>query len=115
MNAFQALADHGLWSLELPLVVRAKEISLRTLSAPPPDCYDGPALGSRALAVTTPLARGADVRLVQLGLSDAGIGLTADGVYGNGTATAVKQYRMANGLPNADVLDQNLIMRIAGA
>jgi chitosanase len=115
MDAFQTLVQHDSWSLELPLLVRTREISLTSLLATPPDCYDGPAPGSRALAVTTPLARGADVRLVQLGLSEAGISVTADGIYGKGSAAAVKQYQAANGLASSDVVDKKLIMQIAAA
>jgi chitosanase len=113
MNCFQTLVDHDKWTLELPLLVRGKEISLDSLLAMPPDCYNGPAPGSRALAVTTPLARGADVRLLQLGLSDTGIHVTADGVYGNGSAAAVKQYQAAHGLAGAGVADKDLVTRIA--
>jgi chitosanase len=113
MDEFQKLVQHDSWPLELPLLVRTREISLTSLLAAPPDCYDGPALGSRPLAVTTPFTRGADVRLVQLGLSDAGIPVMADGVYGKGSAAAVRQYQAANGLASSDVIDKGLIMRIA--
>ena len=112
MKTFQALVEHDKWSLELPLLVRSREISLKTLLASPPDCYDGPAPGSRALAVTTPLARGLDVRLVQLALSDAGMSVTADGVYGSGSATAVKQYQTVKGLASSTILDQDLIRKM---
>lgn len=67
MDAFQRLIDQGYWGLELPLVVREKEISSATLSAQPPGCYDGPQSGTRTLALQSPMQRGLDVRLVQLG------------------------------------------------
>jgi chitosanase len=112
MAALKGLAGHDNWSLELPLVVRAKEISVATLLADPPDCYAGPAPGSRALAVTSPVARGADVRLVQLGLSDAGVNVTADGIFGMGSSQAVKQYQNANQLPATGIADLDLIDRL---
>jgi chitosanase len=72
MDAFNRLIEQGMWSLELPLIVRGAEISAATLSATPPRSYDGPAPGTRALMVQAglPVPRGLDVRLVQLGLSD---------------------------------------------
>jgi chitosanase len=112
MAAFKALASHDNWSLELPLVVRSKEISMATLLSDPPDCYDGPAPGSRALALTSPVARGADVRLVQLGLSDAGLNVTADGIFGMASSQAVKQYQKANQLPVTGIADLALIDKI---
>jgi chitosanase len=112
MRALKEIADHGNWSLELPLVVRGREISLVTLLAEPPDCYDGPAPGSRSLGVTTPIARGLDVRLVQLGLSDAGMQITADGVFGAMSAAAVKRYQKDKGLNGTGVANPGLIAQI---
>jgi chitosanase len=112
MDTFGALAAHGHWALELPLLVRDQEISEATLSARPPGCYDGPALGSRVLSVASPLCRGADVRLVQLGLSDAGFDVKADGVFGAGSASLIKQYQQREKLPVTGVADLNLIGRL---
>ena len=72
MDAFQRLIDQDRWGLALPLVVRGLEISPATLSEAPPGCYAGPTPGTRPVAVTSPLTRGLDVRLLQLALSDAG-------------------------------------------
>lgn len=112
MDALQALADHDHWSLGLPMLVRDQEISEASLAARPPGCYDGPAPGSRTLAVTTPFPRGLDVRLVQLGLSDAGLDVKADGVFGAGSARVVKQYQQQEGLPATGVADIDLIARL---
>lgn len=114
MQALKRLAEQDNWNLELPFVVRNKEVSLVSLFGNPPGCYDGPAVGSRALAVTSPFARGADVRRVQLGLSDVGYDVTADGVFGPMAATAIKKYQLANNLPATGMADRDLIARIAG-
>ena len=112
MDALQALADHDHWSLGLPMLVRDQEISEASLAARPPGCYDGPAPGSRPLAVASPFARGLDVRLVQLGLSDAGLAVKADGVFGAGSSQVVKQYQLQEGLPATGVADIDLIGRL---
>ena len=74
MDAFRSLMKAGDWDLELPLVIRGMEVSEATLAAPPVGVFDGPPVGSRVLRVSTPITRGADVRLVQLALSRPGIG-----------------------------------------
>lgn len=109
MDSFQALIDQDRWGLDLPMVVRGQEISLTTLSGMPDGCYDGPPAGSRALAVQSPLPRGADVRQVQLALSDFGMLLTADGVFGPVTAQTVKEYQVKKALPPTGVADIGLI------
>lgn len=93
MEAFERLMDLGLWGLELPLVVRGQEISNLTLNATPSGCYDGPQPGSRHLSLQSPLLRGLDVRLVQLGLSQSGVDIRADGIFGNGSIAALKRYQ----------------------
>lgn len=113
MDAFQRLIDNECWHLNLPLVVRDKEISEATLSATPPGCYIGPQPGSRILAVGQPLSRGLDVRLVQLGLSDHNIAIKADGIFGQASQRCVRQYQSANGLPVTGVADVALIAQLA--
>lgn len=109
MDALGALAKQGQWALELPLMVRDLEISEASLAARPPGCYDGPVAGSRILAVHSPFDRGADVRLVQLGLSQRGVDIKADGVFGSGSAKLVKEYQLSAGLPATGVADIALI------
>ena len=82
METFARLIELGQWNLELPFVVRGLEVSETTLSALPPNCYSGPAPGSRSLGLQTPMLRGLDVRLLQLGLSEAGCDVVADGIFG---------------------------------
>ena len=112
MDAFQRLLDQGFWGLDLPLVVRGAEISLASLGATPPGCYDGPQPGTRTLSLQTPLARGLDVRLVQLGLSDNGADILADGVLGQTSVKRIADYQAAHGLPANGVADAALIARL---
>ena len=113
MDAMQHLIDLNEWNLELPLLVRGEEISSVTLSASPPGCYQGPQPGSRPIELHTPLMRGLDVRLVQLGLSREGVDVKADGVFGKGSMMAVKNYQAANNLPVTGTLDPSLIRDMA--
>ena len=113
MDAFQRLIDQGYWGLELPLVVRGLEISRVTLEATPTSCFDGPQPGSRTLAVQTPLIRGLDVRLVQLGLSALRTNIKADGIYGNTSARCIREYQAAHGLPATGIADLSLITQLA--
>jgi chitosanase len=112
MDAFQRFIDLDCWGLELPLVVRGAEISIDTLAAVPPGCYDGPQPGTRILALQSPLQRGLDVRLVQLGLSDRGGDIRADGVFGKVSAQCIRQYQEQAGLPITGVADIPLIAQL---
>ena len=115
MDAFQRLIDQEAWGLPLPLVVRGHEISLATLSALPPNCYDGPPPGCRVLGVQSPLQRGLDVRLVQLALSDQGCGILADGIYGTASARSIRAFQRTSELPETGVADAALIHRLLAA
>lgn len=112
MDTFQRLMDQGYWGLELPLVVRGQEISSVTLSATPRGCYDGPQPGTRSLALQSPLQRGLDVRLLQLGLSDRGVEIKADGIFGQTSQQLIKEYQSAHGLPVTGVADVALIAQL---
>ena len=114
MDAFQRLIDQGFWGLELPLVVRGQEISALSLNGLPEGCYDGPAPGSRVIEVSASasLPRGLDVRLVQLGLSDRGVAVTADGVFGRTSANLVRDWQRSQGLPATGIADVGLIMAL---
>ena len=112
MSSFQRLIDQGFWGLPLPLVVREREISYATLNATPKGCYDGPQPGTRQLALTDPLPRGLDVRLVQLALSDRGMDVLADGVFGRTSAQRVAEYQIAHGLSATGVADPGLIAQL---
>jgi chitosanase len=114
MDAFRRLIELDAWSLTLPLVVREVEISLDSMAACPRGCYDGPSPGSRPLAVQSPLQRGLDVRLVQLGLSRRGVDVRADGIYGQGCAGCVRTFQAAQGLPATGSADVALIAALLG-
>lgn len=113
MDTFQRLIGQDRWGLDLPLVVRGREISMVALSATPDGCYDGPQPGSRSLALRSPTLRGLDVRLVQLALSEEGSDITADGIYGSDTVRCVKAYQTAHGLPPTGVAAPALIVELA--
>jgi len=112
MEAFKRLIAQGYWGLELPLVVRDQEISTITLNATPPGCYDGPQPGARHLSLQTPLCRGLDVRLVQLGLSERGVKIKADGIFGQTSVNLLKGYQASHGLPSTGVADTLLISQL---
>jgi chitosanase len=113
MDSFQRLIDQDYWGLELPLVVRGKEISTAALSATPPGCYEGPQPGTRILALQSPMQRGLDVRLVQLGLSISGaIDIKADGIFGQTSARRLRAYQKTNHLPPTGTADAALIAKL---
>lgn len=112
MEAFGRLIDQGYWGLALPLVVRGQEISATTLGGQPRGCFDGPQPGSRPLALESPLLRGLDVRRVQLGLSEQGANITADGIFGQTSVACLKTWQAGQGLPATGVADPALILRL---
>ncbi|MET0357341.1 MAG: peptidoglycan-binding protein [Cellvibrio sp.] len=114
MDAIKRLIDLDEWDLELPLVVRGAEISGATLNATPSGCYNGPEPGSRLLSIQTPLARGLDVRLIQLGLSKKNIDVQADGIFGKGSLAAVKNYQAMHNLPVTGEVNLTLIDQLVG-
>lgn len=109
MDVFTCLIEQGIWSLALPLVVRGREISSLTLSMTPPNCFDGPSPGSRIIALETPLQRGLDVRLLQMGISDAAIAIKADGIFGPTSVRCLKEYQRRHDRPQTGVADQILL------
>lgn len=113
MDGFQRLVDLGLWTLEPPFVVRGTEISTLTLGGVPPGCWDGPEPGSRELTLVMPMLRGADVRLLQLGLSERGLDLRADGVFGPGTRDRVREFQITRGQPPSGALDAAQVAALA--
>jgi chitosanase len=115
IDALERLVDLDEWALDLPLVVRGAEISSATLSARPPDCYEGPQPGTRPLAFLTgePLCRGLDVRLVQLALSERGADIRADGVFGRATAACVSEFQRGQGVFVTGAVEPGLAVQLA--
>jgi chitosanase len=114
MDAFRRLIDQGFWGLPLPLIVRDQEISPATLAGTPRGCYDGPQPGTRVIALADPVPRGLDVRLVQLALSDRGMDVMADGIFGQTSKTRITEYQIAHGKPATGVADLALIAELVG-
>lgn len=115
MQAFDRLIAQGLWGLPLPFVVRSLEIDMATLTGTPPGCYDGPQPGTRAIGLVSPMLRGLDVRLLQLGLSEQGMDVVADGVFGRTSSRLVRDFQVAHGLTPTGAADLSLMTRLAGA
>jgi chitosanase len=116
MDSFLRLIDLGAWGLELPLVVRDAEISLLTMTGMPPGSYDGPVAGTRSIMLPPPgrpLTRGLDVRLVQLALSERGVAVRADGVFGRASADRVADHQRSIGAPVTGVVDRALALSLA--
>lgn len=113
MDAFNRLIDQGYWGLPLPLMVRAQEISQAALHGTPVGCYDGPQPGTRILALGSPLLRGLDVRLIQVGLSNQGMNLIADGIFGQTSRQRIIEYQIAHGAPATGTADQALVAELS--
>jgi chitosanase len=58
------------------------------------------------------LLRGLDVRLVQLGLSESGVDIKADGIFGQTTSRCLKEYQSARGQAPTGVADPVLIAQL---
>ena len=97
-DSFLDMIELDLWDLHLPLVVRGLEISDDTLTADPPDSFSGPEPGERDILFSTPMQKGLDVRQVQLGLSEAGMSIKADGWFGRGTEQTLKRWHQRQGI-----------------
>jgi chitosanase len=52
------------------------------------------------------------VRLLQLGLSDRGVDIKADGIFGRTTQQLIKEYQSVHGLPVTGVADVALIAQL---
>jgi chitosanase len=113
MDAFDRLIEQGFWGLELPIVVRGIEISMLSLNSTPPGCFDGPLPGTRAVSLQMPMMRGMDVRLLQLGLSERGVQIRADGIFGQTSMRLLRQYQIEQGLPATGSAEAALVAELA--
>ncbi|RTL39340.1 MAG: chitosanase [Burkholderiales bacterium] len=113
MDAFARLIALGNWGLALPIVVLNREVSLQTMSGLPLDAFDSPAPGTRPLALASPMLKGLDVRLLQLGLSELGVDVRADAIYGQASRDAVIALQRRQGLPATGTLDAAEVLRLA--
>ncbi|CAA7622447.1 Peptidoglycan-binding domain 1 protein [Magnetospirillum sp. SS-4] len=101
MDCFNQLITENAWALPLPLKVRGILLTGALLG-------EGQAGGARALRRTSPMMRGDDVERLQRAL-----GVAADGVFGDRTLTAVKEFQQRNGL-TADGIAGPTTMEIMG-
>lgn len=69
-------------------------------------------LMARPLRLTSPNLQGEDVRTVQAALSQAGLSLTVDGIFGPGTEWAVKQFQTRNHLRADGVVDARTLAKL---
>lgn len=99
MHTFTDMIAEDFWNLPLPMVIRHHEVSTTTLNATPKGTFSGPQIGTRSLALDSPLMRGLDVRALQLSLSTMGHILKADGWFGRGTRRHLLQYQIDHNLP----------------
>jgi chitosanase len=65
-----------------------------------------------ALRGGTPLPRGLDVRLLQLGLSNEGADIRADGIFGQASVQHVKAWQKAHRHAATGIADIPLILRL---
>jgi chitosanase len=113
MDAFGRLITLDNWGLSLPLVIQGQEVSMQTMTAPPPDAFDGPQPGTRGLTLESPMLQGLDVRLVQVGLSARGLDVRADAIFGLSSRAAVLAFQELERLPATGTLDMASVARIA--
>lgn len=98
MDSFLQLISDDKWDLPLPLTVRGVLIDEDVLSGTPPVRPSAQGPNERTLQLQAPPMQGDDVRAVQQALVNAGIQLAVDGVFGQNTDAAVKQFQAQKGL-----------------
>ncbi|PYU21210.1 MAG: chitosanase [Acidobacteria bacterium] len=89
MDVFRALIQDSRWDLALPIAIRGITIDENSLGG-----NDAP----RTLRLTTPPMTGDDVRALQQAFAAAGTNLAVDGVFGQQTHAAVRQFQQQQGL-----------------
>jgi chitosanase len=57
--------------------------------------------------------RGMDVRLLQLGLSERGVQIRADGIFGQTSMRLLRQYQTEQGLPATGSAEAALVAELA--
>ena len=90
------LVDQGRWNLDLPLVVRGVAIDEASLQRS--TRASAQVVQERLLSLRSPMMSGADVEAVQKALAAEGYDMTADGVFGPATSTAVTSFQKNSGL-----------------
>ena len=98
MDALDALARAGAWSLPLPLVVRGVLIDRAVLLEGEVTRASAEVYETRLLKLRDPYMEGEDVRALQDALARRGVAMEIDGVYGPDTAKAVRAFQAQAGL-----------------
>lgn len=98
MDSFVQLIGDAKWDLPLPLTVRGILIDEDVLSGTPPVRPSAQGPSERTLRLQAPPMQGDDVRAVQQALVNAGIPVTVDGIFGQASNVAVKQFQAQRGL-----------------
>jgi len=96
MDAFKKLMDEGNWDLKLPFTVRGLRVDEAALD--PPVRGSAEIAPNRLLKLHVPYLNGSDVRAVQEALRRAGLQVELDGIYGQDTAEAVKEFQRQRGM-----------------
>jgi chitosanase len=97
MEAFEKLMSQGNWTLEVPFTVRGIRIDEETLGEGPIR-VSAQDVEERLLRLQSPFMQGNDVQFVQQALSDAGIPVDVDGIFGPQTENAIKEFQQQQGL-----------------
>ena len=74
--------------------------------------YSAPQFDTLYSCIKYRLQRGLNVRLFQLGLSDRGVNIKADGIFGQTSQQLIKKYQSTHGLPVTGVADVAMIAQL---
>lgn len=97
MNELERLATAGNWALALPIVVRGVTIDESVLAGAPIR-VSAQITEERMLMLRNPMMQGDDVRSMQQALKNQGETVEVDGVFGQGTDAAVRNFQQKRGL-----------------
>lgn len=97
MNELERLATADNWALALPIVVRGVTIDESVLAGAPIR-VSAQITEERMLMLRNPMMQGDDVRSMQQALKNQGETVEVDGVFGQGTDAAVRNFQQKRGL-----------------
>ncbi len=98
MDSFLQLINDNKWDLPLPVSVRGVLIDEDVLAGTAPVRVAAHGPDETTLQLQSPPMQGDNVRTLQQALANAGIAVNVDGVFGPGTDAAVKQFQAQKGL-----------------
>lgn len=97
MTELGRLATAGKWGLDLPIAIRGVTIDESVLEGPPVR-VSAQIADERLLSERNPMMQGSDVRDLQQALNRNGAQIDIDGVFGPGTAAAVRAFQRRKSL-----------------